>query len=69
MAVKKNYIFYVSEATLYHRLTLKIAKIVLCKYETTGFVRECLWKKISLMYNSVKLIKNLPELIFPFAAF
>lgn len=51
-----------SEVTLlYHRLTFKIA-VILCKCKTTSFVRECLWKFFSLMYISVILIKNLPEL-------
>lgn len=51
-----------SEVTLlYHRLTLKIAIIMLCKYNISRFVRECLWK-FSLLYNSVKFIKILQNL-------
>lgn len=60
-----------SEVTLlYYRLTFKIAIIILCKYKTTGFMRGCLWKFFfSLVYNSVELIKNLPEVRFPFVTF
>lgn len=45
MAIKKTIFFMLSEVTLlYHRLTFKIAVIILCKYKTMDFVRECLWK-------------------------
>lgn len=70
MAIKKTIFFMLSEVTLYHRLTFKIAIIILCKYKTMDFVRECFVEIFfSLVYNSVELIKNLSELIFPFVTF
>lgn len=43
--LKKTIFFMLSEVTLlYYRLTFKIAIIILCKYTTMDFVRECLWK-------------------------
>lgn len=42
--LKETIFFMLSEVTLYHRLTFKIAIIILCKYKTMDFVKECLWK-------------------------